>query len=255
MRGLRDRGLGLIYISHRFEEIFAIADRVTVLRDGRRVASAPAAGLDRKQLIRWMVGRDVSEEFPPRDVAPGRRRPGGRRICPRRRGFTTCRSPCAQGEIVGLAGLVGAGRTSAGLALAGALAGTAATSDCGGRPVRFQSPAEAIDRGVAYLTEDRKGRGILPLMAAEANLTLASLPAYRRAGCCRRRASAPPPRARRATSTCARPRLTQPAATLSGGNQQKLLLARYLLTRPSSSSSTSPRAAWTSARARTSIAS
>src|ERR1019366_962359 len=71
LRRLRERGLGIIYISHRLEEIFALADRVTVLRDGRQVASAPAAGLDRTALVRWMVGRDVSEEFPARHPSPG----------------------------------------------------------------------------------------------------------------------------------------------------------------------------------------
>lgn len=230
MRRLRERGLGLVYISHRFEEIFAIADRVTVLRDGQRVASAPAAGLDRKQLIRWMVGRDVSEEFPPRHAAPG----GvvlevAHLSAPPR--FHDVSFSVRAGEIVGLAGLVGAGRSSAGLALAGALASHGDVR-FGGAPVRFPSPADAIGHGLAYLTEDRKGLGILPLMSAGANLTLANLREYRRAGLLgvAREQAAAAGAARdfdvRAAS------LAQPAATLSGGNQQKLLLARFLLTRP-----------------------
>ncbi len=120
LRGLRDRGLGLIYVSHRFEEIFAIANRVTVLRDGRRVASADASGLDRKQLIRWMVGRDVSEEFPVRAVPQGPELLKVTNLSSRPR-FSDVSFSVHQGEIVGLAGLVGAGRTSVGLALAGAL--------------------------------------------------------------------------------------------------------------------------------------
>lgn len=230
LRGLRDRGLGLIYVSHRFEEVFAIANRVTVLRDGRRVASADASGLDRKQLIRWMVGRDVSEEFPARAVPRGPELLKVTSLSSRPR-FRDVSFSVHQGEIVGLAGLVGAGRTSIGLALAGALPAQGEIQ-LHGKAVRFKSPAEAIERGVSYLTEDRKGRGILPLMAAESNLTLATLPAYRRMGLLS------PGRERAAAAIAARDfdvrvaRLTQPAATLSGGNQQKLLIARYLLTRP-----------------------
>jgi ribose transport system ATP-binding protein len=230
LRRLRERGLGLIYISHRFEEVFAIADRVTVLRDGRRVASEAAAGLDRKQVIRWMVGRDVSEEFPPREPSPGAVVLEVVHLSAPPR-FSDVSFSVRQGEIVGLAGLVGAGRTSAGLALAGDVAARGEVR-FGGELVCFQSPAEAIDRGLAYLTEDRKGRGILPLMAADANVTLANLRAYRRAGLLSLAQE------RVAASGAARDfdvrvaSLAQPAATLSGGNQQKLLLARYLLTRP-----------------------
>jgi ABC-type sugar transport system ATPase subunit len=230
VRRLRARGLGIIYVSHRFEEIFAIADRITVLRDGRRIASAPTAGLDRRQVIRWMVGRDVSEEFPPRAPTPG---PPVLEVsnlsCPPR--FSGVSFSVRQGEIVGLAGLVGAGRTSAALALAGALE---ARGDVRltGQPVRFRSPAAAIGRGLAYLTEDRKGRGLFALMSTSANITVTYLSLFARAGLLsldRERAAA----ARAARDFDVRAaRLSQPAATLSGGNQQKLLLARYLLKRP-----------------------
>jgi rhamnose transport system ATP-binding protein len=229
VRGLRARGLGIIYVSHRFEEVFAVADRVTVLRDGRRIASAPAAGLDRRQVIRWMVGRDISEEFPPRETVPG---PPvlevDRLSCPPR--FRDVSFAVRQGEIVGLAGLVGAGRTSAALALAGALDARGLVR-LGGQPARFASPAAAIDAGLAYLTEDRKGRGLFPLMSTSANITVTYLRAFARAGLLalgRERAAAA--EAAREFDVRAAS-LAQPAATLSGGNQQKLLLARYLLKR------------------------
>jgi ABC-type sugar transport system ATPase subunit len=229
LRQLRDRGLGIIYISHRFEEIFAIADRITVLRDGRRIVSAPAAGVDRPQLIRWMVGRDVSEEFPARTASVGATVLDVKRLsCPPR--FTDVSLTVKQGEIVGLAGLVGAGRTSTGLALAG---GLAAHGDVRleGRPVHFSSPADAIDHGLAYLTEDRKARGIFPLMTTSANITLTFLRTFARVGllAAGRERAAAVAAARDFDVRAAR--LTQPAATLSGGNQQKLLLARYLLKR------------------------
>jgi ABC-type sugar transport system ATPase subunit len=135
------------------------------------------------------------------------------------------------GEIVGLAGLVGAGRSSAGLALAGALAADGRVS-FGGAPARFRSPADAIGRGLAYLTEDRKGRGILPSMSAAANLTLANLGAYRAGAWLHvgREREAAAAAARDFTVRAAS--LSQPASTLSGGNQQKVLLARFLLTKP-----------------------
>jgi ABC-type sugar transport system ATPase subunit len=225
---LRERGLGIIYISHRLEEIFALADRVTVLRDGRHVVSVPAAGLDRLQLIRWMVGRDVSEEFPSRQPSVGSTVLEVRSLACRPR-FADVSFTVKQGEIVGLAGLVGAGRTSTALALVGALQAQSGEVRLEGKPVRFPSPADAIDSGLAYVTEDRKARGLFPLMGTDANMTITFLRAFARGGLlslARERVAA----AQAAKDFDVRAaRLTQPAATLSGGNQQKLLLARYLL--------------------------
>jgi len=228
---LRARGLGIIYISHRFEEVFALADRVTVLRDGRRVETRPAAGLDRRQLIHWMVGRDVSEEFPVRQIAPGRTMLEVRGLSAPPR-FHDVSLSVRAGEIVGIAGLVGAGRSSAALAMLGALRSHGAIA-IDGLPARFRSPADAIRHGVVYVTEDRKGRGILPLMPASQNLTLASLDRYQRRGwlSATAEAYAAADAARQCDVRAAS--LDQPAATLSGGNQQKLLLGRFLLTKPS----------------------
>ena len=229
LRGLRERGLGVVYISHRLEEIFAIADRVTVLRDGRHVASAPVAGVDRAQLIRWMVGRDLTEEFPPRAPTPGGVVLDVRGLaCPPR--FTDVSLTVRRGEIVGLAGLVGAGRTSVALALFGALAGVRGEVRLEGRPARFGSPADAIRAGMGYVTEDRRRRGLFRLLSAGANVTICYLRSLARLG------MLSPGRERPAAAAAAREfdvrapaGLTQPAGTLSGGNQQKLLLARLLL--------------------------
>jgi ABC-type sugar transport system ATPase subunit len=227
LRGLRARGLGIVYISHRLEEVFALADRVTVLRDGRRIASAAVREVDRAGLIRWMVGRDVSEEFPPRTPSPGPVVLEVRSLsCPPR--FSEASFSVRQGEIVGLAGLVGAGRTSVALALFGALPAHGEVL-LGGRPVRFRSPAEAIDAGIGYVTEDRKARGLFSLMGAGENMTISALRAFARRGLlslARERAAA----AAAARDFDVRAAdLRQRAATLSGGNQQKLLLARYLM--------------------------
>jgi ABC-type sugar transport system ATPase subunit len=227
MRDLRARGLGIVYISHRLEEIFSVADRVTVLRDGRHVAHAPVAGLERGQLIRWMVGRDVSEEFPPRTAGAGDPVLQVRRLsCPPY--FSDVSFSVGRGEIVGLAGLVGAGRTSVALALFGALQ-PQGEMDLGGQPAHFASPTEALSAGVAYVTEDRKARGLFPLLGAGENMTIASLDSFARLGFLSL------PRAQAAASAEARnfdlraASLQQSAGTLSGGNQQKLLLARYLM--------------------------
>jgi ABC-type sugar transport system ATPase subunit len=227
LQGLRSRGLGIVYISHRLEEIFAVADRVTVLRDGRRVTTTSVRGLDRPTLIRWMVGRDVADEFPPRTAVPGPTvlEVSGLSAPPR---FSDASFTVRQGEIVGLAGLVGAGRTSVALALFGALRARGEVR-LGGRPARFRTPSEAIAAGLGYVTEDRKGRGLFPLLGAGANMTVTYLRFFARVGYLSlgREDAAAAAAAKdidlRASS------LRQRAATLSGGNQQKLLLARYLL--------------------------
>jgi ribose transport system ATP-binding protein len=227
IRQLRERGLGIIYISHRFEEVFALANRITVLRDGRRVASGPAQEFDRARLIRAMVGRDVSEEYPARAVTSGEvvLQVRGLSHAPR---FVDVNLDVRRGEILGLAGLVGAGRSSAALALAGALP---ATGDVhlGGEPFRAATPGAAIARGLAYVTEDRKGRGLFPELSAAANITITALETFARGGVLSLG------RERDAASRASRDfdvrvsSLAQPASTLSGGNQQKLLLARFTL--------------------------
>jgi ABC-type sugar transport system ATPase subunit len=231
LRGLRARGLGIVYISHRLEEIFSLADRVTVLRDGGRVVCAPVAGLPRAQIIRWMVGRDVSEEFPPR---PPALEGSAAEVVLEARGlaapprFREASLTVRRGEIVGLAGLVGAGRTSVALALFGALRAKGEVR-LGGAAVRFRSPADAIAAGLGYVTEDRKRRGLFPLLGARANITIAYLESFTRRGflsASRERAAAA---AAAADVDLRSAGLEARAATLSGGNQQKLLLARYLL--------------------------
>jgi ribose transport system ATP-binding protein len=199
--------------------------------------TADAAALDRPALIRAMVGREISGEFPAdvhqKAVVPMATGAGDppvldvRSLAAPPRFFDVSLAVRA-GEIVALGGLVGAGRTSAALALVGAL-DAAGEVRLNGSPVRFRTPAEAIARGVAYVTEDRKGRGIFPLLGVDANITLAYLATFARAGLLDRQ------RERTAAAGAARrfdlraAALNQPAATLSGGNQQKALLARFLL--------------------------
>ena len=230
LRRLRARGLGIVYVSHRLDEIFALADSVTVLRDGRHVVTAPVATLTREMLIRHMVGRDVSEEFPPRQSSAGAVVLEIDRLAAPPR-FRDVSLTVGQGEIVGVAGLVGAGRTSMALAAIGALAasGTVRVADS---VATFRSPADAIGRGVAYVTEDRKARGLFPLLGLDENITVTHLASLATGGLLS------PSRHRQSVARAIRDfdiraaRSTQPAGTLSGGNQQKALVARYLVETP-----------------------
>ena len=226
---LRAGGLGIIYISHRLSEIFAIADRVTVLRDGRRVATAPVAGLDRAQLIRWMVGRDLADEFPARTAAARDILLEVRHLAASPY-FRDVSLTVRRGEIVGLAGLVGAGRTSFGLALYGALRSEGDVR-LAGAPYKPARPRDATTAGIAYVTEDRAGAGIFPLLTACANVTVTELGRFARLGVVVRARETSAAGAA-ASSVGFRGALDHRAGALSGGNQQKLLVARDLIRPP-----------------------
>jgi ribose transport system ATP-binding protein len=222
VKQLRADGLAIIYISHRLDEIYELADRISVLRDGRHVGTKPRTELTRPALIRWMVGRDLAEEFPPRAPKPGAV------VLEAEDLLAGTHFEVRAGEIVGLAGLVGSGRTEAGLALFGAHP-TRGTIRLHGRAATFASPADALRAGVAYLTEDRKDAGILRWLDVGTNITLASLSRFVTCGWLHRRAERAAAREEARRFDVRSAGLRQLAGTLSGGNQQKLLLARYLL--------------------------
>jgi len=219
IRNLREQGHAIVYISHRLDEVFSLADRITVLRDGRHVVTAPVVELDRRSLIRHMVGRDLEEEFPPREPTIGAP------VLEARGLLDGVDLAVHAGEIVGLAGLVGSGRTETGLALFGALA-SGGTVKIVGERVDVRDPAHALAAGIAYITEDRKAAGIFPQLDVAANITICALDALIMRN--RERAAAQGA-VRDFDVRCAG--LHQRAGTLSGGNQQKTLLARYLLRR------------------------
>ena len=236
MRRMAERGLAVIFVSHRLEEVRAVSSTVTVLRDGRHVWTGPTATIDEPALIRHMVGRDVEYE---RLAAQGGRGAGTGgtdgavalevRGLTRRPRFADVSFTLRRGEIVGLAGLVGAGRTELARCLAGADAWEAGDVVLGGQPFRPRTPADAIARGVAYVPEDRKTQGLVLGLLVRENTTLPSLRRFTRLGRLRLGAERDAAAAQIAAVELAPDTLERPAGTLSGGNQQKVVLAKWLL--------------------------
>jgi rhamnose transport system ATP-binding protein len=231
VRRLRERGVAIVFISHRLEETGAIADVVTVLRDGRHVATRPTAELPQAEIVRLMVGRSLDALFPKEEAEIGDVVFEAKGL--RRRGvFSGVSFQLRRGEIVGLAGFVGSGRTEVARALFGIdrLDGGELLID--GRPFRPRSPRAALRSGLAYLPEDRLQQGLIQPMAISTNVSMAILPRLTPAGVLR------PRRERRlanrfidqlrikATSA------TQVVRSLSGGNQQKVVLAKWLAAEP-----------------------
>ena len=233
IRQLRAQGVGLIYISHRLEEMPVIADRVTVLRDGRTIDTRLMSEVNRDQLIQLMVGRELSAVFPKREVELGVVVLEVRRLGCSESGVNNVSLSVRAGEIVGLAGLVGAGRTE----LARAIFGLSPADDgeilLRGRRVDIKEPAQAIKHGIAYLPEDRRRHGVILDMEISANISLASLDSISRFGLLnfqKEREIAAEYSRRLGIKT---PAIFAPAATLSGGNQQKVALSRWLVAKPS----------------------
>ncbi|WP_372395555.1 sugar ABC transporter ATP-binding protein [Azospirillum sp. HJ39] len=230
MRRLTARNVAFIYISHHMDEVMAVADRVTVLRDGSRVATKRVAETSKAELIRLMVGRELGSHFPPRRPC----RPGDVVLEASNLsgpGFRDVSLTLRRGEIVGLAGLVGAGRTELARVLCGARRPTAGEIRLEGRAVRHAAPADAVAGGIAYLAEDRRDSILRPLTVQQ-NITLAARSQFSRGVFvdARRERSTASDFVRRlniATSS-----IHQPAGQLSGGNQQKCVIARWLLRQP-----------------------
>jgi rhamnose transport system ATP-binding protein len=233
IRQLRAAGVGTIYISHRLEELPLIADRVTVLRDGQTIDTREMSQVDRPQLIQLMVGRELSAVFPKKDVACGEVVLEMRRLGCSASGIHDIDLSVRAGEIVGLAGLVGAGRTELARTIFGLTPPDQGEILLRGKPVNINSAARAIEFGVAYVPEDRRRHGVILDFAISANITLASLDKFSRAGALdfRREQEVAADYTRKLGIKT--PTIFAPVATLSGGNQQKVALSRWLVTKPS----------------------
>ena len=232
---LRARGVGSIYISHRLEEIARIADRVTVLRDGRTIGTREMRDVAPGEIIQMMVGRELSAVFPKRVVPIGDPILTLRDVGCVTSGVHDVTLELRRGEIVGLAGLVGAGRTELARIVFGLTPATSGEINVGGRAALIDCPATAIALGIAYCPEDRRRHGVLLDMPVSANVTLASLDTLTS----RRRLGALDFEREGTVSAQAMRRLAIKAPSiftlvgaLSGGNQQKVALSRWLLTNP-----------------------
>ncbi len=232
VRRLRAGGSGIVYISHRLEEVCALADRVTVLRDGETVDTLARDQVAAPDLIRLMVGRELSAVFPKRGVTPGDVALEVRDLWSAAAGVHGVSFTLRRGEILGLAGLVGSGRTELAETLFGLTPLDRGSIVLGGVPVRVTSPAAAIAFGMAYVPEDRRQHGVVLEMPVATNATLASLGRISRRGLLNHEAE-------RALAQHYVDRLHiktssvwAETGTLSGGNQQKVALARWLATTP-----------------------
>jgi len=226
---LRGRGMGILYISHRLEEVFQIGDRATVMRDGRHVATRDVADLTREDIIRMMVGRELTEEFPKVSLPRGAERLRVEGLT--REGlFHDVGFSLHAGEIVGLTGLVGSRRTEVVRAIFGADRLSAGRVFVDGREVAVSSPRDAIAHGVGLLTEDRKNQGLVLGMSVRENITLANLGELVRGifvkGGEERRVAEDFVRELQIKT----PSVEQAVQLLSGGTQQKVVLARWLFT-------------------------
>ena len=229
IRKLKAEGVGIIYISHRMEEVFAIADRVTVLRDGRTVGTRDIGDVTQAELIQMMVGRPVEDTFP-KEIAPQGAPLLEVRGLSRRGVLYDINLTVHAGEVVALAGLVGAGRTEIARCIFGADKFEAGEIRLNGTPLRLGSPRDAIHAGIGMVTEDRKAQGLVLDMTVRENTSLAALGTLASAGFINRgRENAVAQEYVKSMDTRT-PSIEQRVKNLSGGNQQKVVLSKWLFT-------------------------
>jgi inositol transport system ATP-binding protein len=231
IRSLRAKGVTIIYITHKMDEVFQIADDITVLRDGRHIATEPASQTNKVRLIAMMVGRELTEMFPKEVVPIGEIVLSVHNLT--REGIVEDVSfDLRRGEILGIAGLMGAGRTTVIESIFGIHKMDAGEIIIKGKKIQINSPADAIENGLALLTEDRKQTGIMGVLPVRDNMMIASLPNYEKRGLLDGRLMEATYKQERGRLDIKSPSMHQLIKLLSGGNQQKVLVSRWLLTSP-----------------------
>jgi ABC-type sugar transport system ATPase subunit len=223
IRDLQAQGIGIIYISHRLDELFQIANRVTVMRDGEHIATAPVSEMNRERMIELMVGRKLENEFPKKKAALG-----AERLAVRSLGVGRVSFGIRRGEVLGLTGLVGAGRTEVARLIFGADRADGGEILIDGKPVAIKSPRDAIRHRICLLTEDRKAQGLVLGQSVRENFGLPNLPALSRLGFVRQREERTAFGRFVDSLKIKIPHQDQLAKNLSGGNQQKVVLAKWL---------------------------
>jgi len=237
IRQLKSEGISVVFVSHRLDELYAVSDRVTVMRDGRTIERREMSQITRYELVSKMLGRELAEQLSQRraeDGDPGADGPPVLEAADLRRGraLDGVSVSIRSGEIVGLAGLLGSGRTETARVIFGADQADSGTVAIDGKAVQLRSPSDGVRNKIGFSSEDRKTEGIVAQLSVRENLTLALLPHLRRHGIVdRKRQTETVDRFIKAIGIkCSSPE--QPIRELSGGNQQKVLLARWLCTNP-----------------------
>lgn len=230
---LRDKGCGIIYISHKMEEILRISDDVTIMRDGQWVATRPAKELTMDEIIRLMVGRELTNRFPPKTNHPGEVILDVQHISGKYTRLKDATFQLRKGEILGIAGLDGSGRTEVLENLFGAMTREGGTITLHGKSIRNKNPKEAIKNGFALLTEERRATGIFGIRDIKENTVVSSLKDYLLGGFCLsdKKMRDKTDWAIQAMHIKTPSQRTQ-IRSLSGGNQQKVIIGRWLLTKP-----------------------
>jgi rhamnose transport system ATP-binding protein len=232
VRSLKESGVAVLFITHRLDEIFAVSDRISVFRDGRHISTRPVSDVTEDSLVREMVGRDPSDFFARGDHPEGEvlLRVDG---LSRTGVFTDVSFELRRGEVLGFAGLVGAGRTDIALALFGVAPPDSGTIELDGDRIEIGSPQEALAHGIAYLSEDRRRLGLSVDQSLVANVTLATLDRYTSSlGMIDRDQERADAQALKERLGIRAPSLSTPVSQLSGGNQQKTMLAKWLNAHP-----------------------
>lgn len=230
IRNLQQNGVTIIYISHHLDEIFSLASTITVLRDGHLVGTFDVREVKRSEIIHHMVGRELSQLYPKEEIAVGEPILTVKNL----QSNAAVRSvdlTVRRGEIVGLAGLVGAGRTETALTIFGALPMMGGTIELDGKLIRPKSPHEAKEAGIAMIPEDRRAEGLITDLSVRANIVLASQPKWSNAGLVSLRAERSASQSFVDRLGIATPTLEQQTRFLSGGNQQKVVISRWLATK------------------------
>jgi ribose transport system ATP-binding protein len=226
IRQLKQKGVTVIYISHRLEEVFKISDRVTVMRDGRYVATKLTKDTNRKELISLMVGRELTEVYPSRTITPTETAIEIKHLSGN--GDKDISFSVKKGEIVGLSGLVGSGRTELAMLLCGAVPLEGGEIWVDGKPIRMTSPADAIRSKIALLPEDRKGHGLFLEMGVKWNICFPIIRGLAKNGVVDRKKETQIAQNYKEQLDIRTPSLEQRVINLSGGNQQKVVLAKSL---------------------------
>ena len=231
VRRLREAGTAILFISHRLEELFEIADKVTVLRDGGYVDTRSMDGVTQEDLIRMMVGRTIKDMFPKKDVEAGEVVLRVKNLT-RKGVFKDVSFELRKGEILGMAGLVGAGRTEVSQAIFGVALADEGTIEIEGQSVRISNPGQAMQHGLALVPEDRQHHGLVPPMDITDNITLPRLAHFTTRGWLNVKDTNAAAYQAATQMQVKATTVWQKARELSGGNQQKVVLAKWLSTNP-----------------------